>query len=120
MGMPGLCTHGEFDAWSPGYLMFMAATHNGISRLYETYGNDGADTVKRILRPDQYSRTRYRPHPPWPEVLWSARNNNNSQHTALLTDLPYFPDHGPLCLPHLSEQHRTSQYQTPATRSPPP
>src|SRR3546814_8297155 len=53
MGMPGVWTHGEFDAWSPGYLMFMAATHNGISRLYETYGNDGADTVKRILRPGQ-------------------------------------------------------------------
>src|SRR5690606_10018278 len=94
MGMPGVWTHGEFDAWSPGYLMFMAATHNGISRLYETYGNDGADTVKRILRPDQYSRTWYRPNPPWPQVLWSARNNNNYQQTALLTALHYFADNG--------------------------
>ncbi|MFL5636973.1 MAG: M14 family zinc carboxypeptidase, partial [Gemmatimonadaceae bacterium] len=40
-GMPGVYTHGEFDTWSPGYLMFMAATHNGISRLYETFGNGG-------------------------------------------------------------------------------
>lgn len=98
MGMPGVWTHGEFDAWSPGYLMFMAATHNGISRLYETYGNDGADTVKRILRPDQYSRTWYRPNPPWPEVLWSARNNNNYQQTALLTALHYFAGNGPMFL----------------------
>ena len=28
--------------------MFMAATHNGISRLYETFGNGGsADTKER-------------------------------------------------------------------------
>jgi len=27
-----------FDTWSPGYLMFIGATHNGISRLYETFG----------------------------------------------------------------------------------
>jgi len=31
--MPGVFAHGQFDTWSPGYLMFMAATHNGISRL---------------------------------------------------------------------------------------
>lgn len=98
MGMPGVWTHGEFDTWSPGYLMFMAATHNGISRLYETYGNDGADTVKRILRPNEYSRTWYRPNPPWPEVLWSARNNNNYQQSALLTALHYFADNAPMFL----------------------
>ena len=45
MGMPGVFAWGTFDTWSPGYLMFMAATHNGISRLYETFGNGGsADT----------------------------------------------------------------------------
>ena len=49
LGMPGVYTHGDFDTWSPGYLMFLAATHNGISRLYETFGNGGADTEKRIL-----------------------------------------------------------------------
>ncbi|HEY9540373.1 MAG TPA: M14 family zinc carboxypeptidase, partial [Luteimonas sp.] len=108
MGMPGVWTHGEFDAWSPGYLMFMAATHNGISRLYETYGNDGADTVKRILRPDQYSRTWYRPNPPWPEVLWSARNNNNYQQTALLTALHYFADNGPMFLRNFYDKSRRS------------
>ena len=45
MGMPGVFAFGTFDTWSPGYLMFIAATHNGISRLYETFGNGGsADT----------------------------------------------------------------------------
>ncbi|MEP6707305.1 MAG: M14 family zinc carboxypeptidase, partial [Pyrinomonadaceae bacterium] len=44
-GMPGVFAHGTFDTWSPGYLMFIAATHNGISRLYETFGNGGADTL---------------------------------------------------------------------------
>src|SRR4051812_45757890 len=34
-GMPGVFAHGNFDTWSPGYLMFLAAMHNGISRLYE-------------------------------------------------------------------------------------
>ncbi len=28
LGMPGVFTHGEFDTWSPGYLMFLAAMHN--------------------------------------------------------------------------------------------
>ncbi len=50
-GMPGVFTHGSFDTWSPGYLMFVAALHHGISRLYETFGNGGADTVERELRP---------------------------------------------------------------------
>ena len=48
--MPGVFTHGNFDTWSPGYLMFIAAMHNGISRLYETFGNGGADTEERTLR----------------------------------------------------------------------
>ena len=48
--MPGVFAFGTFDTWSPGYLMFMAATHNGISRLYETFGNGGtADTQDRTL-----------------------------------------------------------------------
>src|SRR5207253_2590796 len=49
-GMPGVFAHGTFDTWSPGYLMFIAATHNGISRLYETFGNAGADTLLRTLQ----------------------------------------------------------------------
>jgi hypothetical protein len=89
-GMPGVFTHGDFDTWSPGYLMFPAGMHNGISRLYETFGNGGADTEKRILRPEDYSRTWYRQNPPLPVVNWSQRDNNNYEESALLSTLSYF------------------------------
>src|ERR1700722_13056878 len=92
-GMPGVFTHGDFDTWSPGYLMFLAAMHNGISRLYETFGNGGADTEKRILTPEEYSRTWYRQNPPLPIVNWSQRDNNNYEQTALLTTISYFSQH---------------------------
>jgi hypothetical protein len=97
-GMPGVFAHGTFDTWSPGYLMFLAATHNGISRLYETFGNGGADTVERTLSPDEYSRTWYRQNPPLPRVRWSQRNNNNYEQTGLLTSLQYFASNGKLFL----------------------
>jgi hypothetical protein len=91
LGMPGVFAFGTFDTWSPGYLMFMAATHNGISRLYETFGNGGsAETVERTLSPQQTSRTWYRQNPPLPRVQWSLRNNNNYQQTGLLVSLSYF------------------------------
>jgi hypothetical protein len=89
-GMPGVFTHGDFDTWSPGYLMFLAGMHNGISRLYETFGNGGADTEKRILSPEEYSRTWYRQNPPLPVVTWSQRDNNNYEESALLSTLSYF------------------------------
>ncbi|HEV7798762.1 MAG TPA: hypothetical protein VGO73_11430, partial [Pyrinomonadaceae bacterium] len=97
-GMPGVFAHGNFDTWSPGYLMFIAATHNGISRLYETFGNAGADTLERTLSPNQYQRTWYRQNPPLPKTRWSQRNNNNYQQTALLTSLQYFGNNSKLFL----------------------
>jgi hypothetical protein len=90
LGMPGVFTHGDFDTWSPGYLMFLAGMHNGISRLYETFGNGGADTEKRILTPEEYSRTWYRQNPPPPQLIWSQRDNNNYEQSALLTTISYF------------------------------
>jgi hypothetical protein len=97
-GMPGVFAHGNFDTWSPGYLMFIAATHNGISRLYETFGNAGADTVERTLSPSEYQRTWYRQNPPLPRAKWSQRNNNNYQQTALLTTLHHFGNNSKLFL----------------------
>jgi len=91
-GMPGVFAHGDFDTWSPGYLMFIAALHNGISRLYETFGNGGADTEERTLQPEQYARTWYRQNPPLPKVLWSQRDNNNYEETGLLTSLHFFTE----------------------------
>src|SRR5437588_778004 len=97
-GMPGVFAHGTFDTWSPGYLMFIAATHNGISRLYETFGNAGADTLVRTLSPDEYQRTWYKQNPPLPRAKWSQRNNNNYEETALLVSLDYFNKNSKLFL----------------------
>jgi hypothetical protein len=97
-GMPGAFAHGTFDTWSPGYLMFIGAMHNGISRLYETFGNAGADTVERKLQPNDYARTWYKQNPPLPKAMWSQRNNNNYTQTGLLTALSYFADNNKLFL----------------------
>jgi Zinc carboxypeptidase len=97
-GMPGVFTHGTFDTWSPSYLMFIAATHNGISRLYETFGNGGADTEERTLRPNEYARTWFKQNPPLPKAKWSQRNNNNYEETGVLTALSYFASNNKLFL----------------------
>ncbi len=89
LGMPGVFAHGDFDTWSPGYLMFMAAMHNGVSRLYETFGNRGADTETRELDAGEASRTWYRQDPPYRTVSWSQRNNNNYEQTGLLVSLAF-------------------------------
>src|ERR1700686_3686893 len=97
-GMPGAFTPGVFRTWSPGYLMFIAAMHNGISRLYETFGNGGADTEERTLDPVDYSRTWWRQNPPLPKTLWSQRDNNNYEQTGLLTSLHFFNENKRLFL----------------------
>jgi hypothetical protein len=97
-GMPGVFTHGDFDTWSPGYLMFIAALHNGISRLYETFGNGNADTRERTLEPEEYARTWFKQNPPLPKTLWSQRDNNNYEETGLLTSLHYFNENKRLFL----------------------
>lgn len=99
-GMPGVWTHGFVDMWSPGYLAFMSSNHNGLVRMYETFGNGGATTMKRRVAPPdggagQTSREWYRPLPPYREVTWSMRNNTNYMQTAVLSALQYassFPD----------------------------
>src|SRR6476661_7678616 len=109
LGMPGVFTHGNFDTWSPGYLMFMAATHNGISRLYETFGNGGtAETLDRTLSPGETSRTWYRQNPPLPRVRWSLRNNNNYEETGLLVSLNYFAQNRQQFLENFYEKSKRS------------
>ncbi|HET6680471.1 MAG TPA: M14 family zinc carboxypeptidase [Gemmatimonadaceae bacterium] len=109
MGMPGVFAHGTFDTWSPGYLMFIAATHNGISRLYETFGNGGtAETVERTLSPDETSRTWYRQNPPLPRVQWSLRNNNNYEQTGVLVSLSYFANNRRLFLENFYQKSKRS------------
>src|SRR5262245_25863794 len=90
-GMPGVWTHGFVDMWSPGYLAFMSSNHNGMIRMYETFGNGGANTMKRKVAPPegagQTSREWYRPSPPYKEVEWSMRNNTNFMQTGALSAL---------------------------------
>ena len=91
-GMPGVWTHAFVDMWSPGYFGFMASNHNGMLRMYEVFGNGGANTMKRrIDRGDgtggQTTREWYRPLPPYKEVEWSIRNNVNYGQTGVLTAL---------------------------------
>jgi hypothetical protein len=91
MGMPGVFAWGTFDTWSPGYLFFIAATHNGISRLYETYGNGAsADTEERTLSANETARTWFRQNPPIGRVRWSLRNNNNYEQTGIIVSLNFF------------------------------
>ena len=56
-----------------------------------------ADTQERILEPEEYARTWYRPNPPWPVVEWSARDNNNYQQSALLATLDNFARNEHVC-----------------------
>src|SRR5687767_3541568 len=109
LGMPGVFAFGAFDTWSPGYLMFIAATHNGISRLYETFGNGGsAETLERTLSESQTSRTWYRQNPPLPRVKWSLRNNNNYEQTGVLVSLNYFANNRRLFLQNFYEKSKRS------------
>lgn len=96
-GMPGVWTHAFVDMWYPGYMGFMASNHNGMLRMYETFGNGGANTMKRTIARDggggtgagggQTTREWYRPLPPYPEVEWSLRNNTNYMQTGVLSAL---------------------------------
>ena len=96
-GLPGVWTHAFVDMWSPGYLAFMSSNHNGLVRMYETFGNGGATTMKRTVEPpegeggpgrtDATKREWYRPWPPYKEVEWSMRNNTNYMETAALSAL---------------------------------
>ena len=108
-GMPGVYTHGHFDNWSPGYLESLAATHNSINRLYETFGNGGTpETMERTLSPEQTSRTWWRPNPPLPRVMWSLRNNNNYEQSGLLVSLNYFATNRRLFLQNFYEKSKRS------------
>ncbi|HLW76848.1 MAG TPA: M14 family zinc carboxypeptidase, partial [Bryobacteraceae bacterium] len=101
-GMPGVWTHAFVDMWSPGYLGFMASNHNGMMRMYETFGNGGANTMHRRIAPPEggggrggagggrggmTTREWYRPLPPYRETDWSARNNTNYEETGVLSAL---------------------------------
>ena len=87
-GMPGVWHFGFVDMWSPGYLGFAAANHNGMLRMYEIFNQGGANTKKARLAGAQTTRQWYRPNPaPAGEVDWSIRNSINYAQTGVLTAL---------------------------------
>jgi hypothetical protein len=87
-GMPGVWHFGFVDMWSPGYLGFAAANHNGMLRMYEVFNQGGANTKKARLQGGQTTRQWYRPNPaPVGEVDWSIRNSINYAQSGLLTAL---------------------------------
>jgi hypothetical protein len=118
LGMPGVFAHGTFDTWSPGYLMFIAATHNGISRLYETFGNGGSpEVVDRTLSPNETERTWYRQNPPLAHVKWDLRDNNNYEQTGILVSLSYVANNRVQLLRNFYEKSKRS-IQKPKTEGP--
>ena len=87
-GMPGVWHFGFVDMWSPGYLGFAAANHNGMLRMYEIFNQGGANTKKARLSGSQLTREWYRPKPaPAGDVDWSIRNSINYAQTGVLTAL---------------------------------
>jgi hypothetical protein len=86
----------------------MSSNHNGMLRMYETFGNGGANTMHRRINGGRggapappgrgggmTTREWYRPVPPYAETDWSARNNTNYEETGVLTALQLtsaFPD----------------------------
>lgn len=111
-GMPGVWTHGFVDMWSPGYLAFMSSNHNGMIRMYETFGNGGANTMKRKIAPPegagQTSREWYRPSPPYKEVEWSMRNNTNFMETGVLSALQLTSEFPKVVLENFYKKSRNS------------
>ncbi|HET7322415.1 MAG TPA: M14 family zinc carboxypeptidase, partial [Longimicrobiaceae bacterium] len=87
-GLPGVWTHGFYDGWYPGYLMWVMATDlNGTGRFYETFGNSVPNTMTRTLGGDETATEWYRPSPPRKETIWSLRNNTNYMESGALAAL---------------------------------
>lgn len=87
LGMPGVWTHGFYDGWNPGYMVWVANNRNSIGRFYETFGNSIPNTVSRTLTPSHTEVRWYRPNPPYRESVWSLRNNVNFAQSGVLHSL---------------------------------
>lgn len=96
-GMPGVWTWGFSDGWQHVFMDSIGVNHNSIGRGYETFGNGTAETVERIVRPEEEryvgrpvtSQEWYRPMPPPRKFLWSLRDNTNYMESASLAALDY-------------------------------
>jgi len=118
-GMPGVWTHGYVDEWSPGYVGFMSTNHNGLFKMYETFGNGGATTELRHVKPvagpgqdvhqgDDTAREWFRPLPAYKTVEWSMRNNTNYMETGVLTGLQAVASNPQLIVENFYRKSRNS------------
>jgi len=118
-GMPGVWTHAFVDMWSPGYLGFMSSNHNGMLRMYETFGNGGANTMKRTVDAgagggesfgggSMTTREWYRPIPPYKTVVWSQRDNTNYMETGVLSALELTSNFAKTVLENFYDKSRNS------------
>ncbi len=124
-GMPGVWTHAFVDMWSPGYLGYMSSNHNGMLRMYETFGNAGANTMERTIggagrgAPEPVAgrggrgggmtaREWYRPLPPPRRLTWSMRNNTNYMETGVLSALELTAGFPKVVLENFYEKSRNS------------
>jgi hypothetical protein len=115
-GMPGVWTWGFGEGWGHHYLESVAVNHNSMGRGYETFGNTTAETVERVLRPNEAryvdrpvtSREWYRPFPPDRRFKWSLRNNTNYMQTGCLSILDYTAKHSKEMLRNFYRKHYNS------------
>lgn len=115
-GMPGVWTWGFGEGWGHHYLDSVAVNHNSMGRGYETFGNATAETVERVLRPNEEryvdrpvtSREWYRPFPPDRRFKWSLRNNTNYMQTGCLSILDYTAKHAKDMLRNFYRKHYNS------------
>ncbi|HEX7174123.1 MAG TPA: M14 family zinc carboxypeptidase, partial [Pyrinomonadaceae bacterium] len=116
MGMPGVWTWGFGEGWGHHYLDSVAVNHNSMGRGYETFGNTTAETVERVLRPNEEryvdrpvtTREWYRPFPPDRRFKWSLRNNTNYMETGCLSILDYTAKHSKEMLRNFYRKHYNS------------
>src|SRR5438045_6547387 len=96
----------------------MSSNHNGMIRMYETFGNGGANTMKRnVAAPEgggappgggMTTREWYRPLPPLKEVVWSMRNNTNYMDTGVLSALQLTASFAKVILENFYRKSRNS------------
>ncbi len=87
LGMPGVWTHDFYDGWNPAYLFWIANNRNAIGRFYETFNHSVPITMEQTVGAGRTSEEWFRANPPYPEVIWSLRNNINYAQSGVLHSL---------------------------------
>ncbi len=93
LGMPGVWTWDFGEGFGLHYVDSIAMNHNALGRGYETWGNATAETVERVLEPDDVTRRWFRPWPAERRFRWSMRDNVNYMQTGCLAILDWSAGH---------------------------